>query len=527
MRRIPAALVGLLLLAVAVPVTSVAAADFPSRDSRYNTYAEMVAELDRAVADHAAIVRKFSIGQSYQGRQLWTAKISDNVADDENEPEVFLDSLHHGREHLTVEQALAVLRWLTDGYGSDSTITRLVNTREVFITFMVNPDGGEYDLTGDPYRGWRKNRQPNSGSSNVGTDLNRNYDYHWGCCGGSSGATASNTYRGPRPFSAPETQAVRDFVESRVIGGRQQITTAISFHTAGEQVLWPYGWTRTNVPADMTVDDAAALAAIGRHMARKNGYTAMQSSDLYITDGDQIDWAYGRHRIFMYTFELYPRGVTSISRFYPADELIARETERNKSAILFLIDAAGCRYGLTGRAVANCGPFYDDLEVSRGWDVDPNGTDTATAGGWQRLNPQATNYQSTTATSGSIALVTGAAAGHTHSANDVDGGVTTIRSPEIVLPAAVGRLTYRWYFAHSSTSSVDDRFQAIIEAGGTRTVVRTEAGEANTDRPAWASASVDLTPWAGQTIRIVFAATDGAGDSIVEAAVDDVRVTRP
>ncbi len=52
---------------------------------------------------------------------------------------------------------------------------------------MVNPDGGEYDLTGSPYRAWRKNRQPNAGSSYVGTDLNRNYDYRWGCCGGSSG----------------------------------------------------------------------------------------------------------------------------------------------------------------------------------------------------------------------------------------------------------------------------------------------------------------------------------------------------
>ena len=32
----------------------------------------------------------------------------------------------------------------------------------------------------------------------------------------------------------------------------------------------------------------------------------MQSSSLYVTDGDEIDWAYGREHIFMYTFELYP-----------------------------------------------------------------------------------------------------------------------------------------------------------------------------------------------------------------------------
>ena len=36
-----------------------------------------------------------------------------------------------------------------------------------------------------------------------------------------------------------------------------------------------------------------------------------------------------------------------------------------------------------------------------------------------------------------------------------------------------------------------------------------------------------MTPWAGQTIRIVFEATDAAPDSLVEAGVDDVRIERP
>jgi hypothetical protein len=524
MRALPAALAGLLLLATAAPV----AAGFPSKDARYHDYAEMVAELNKAVADHPAIVQKFSIGESYQHRQIWAAKISDNVGTDENEPEVLIDALHHAREHLTVEQALAALRWLSDGYPSNSTVKRLVDTREIFIVFMVNPDGGEYDLTGSPYRAWRKNRQPNAGTTNVGTDLNRNYDYHWGCCGGSSGSTASFTYRGPKAFSAPEARAMRDFINSRVVGGRQQIRAAVTLHTAGEQVLWPYGYTRADVPADMTADDHAALRTIGGRLAGKNGYTPMQSSSLYITDGDEIDWAYGRHRIFMYTFELYPAGVTSSSRFYPPDEVIGRETERNKSAILYLIDVAGCLYAPIAKTQTHCGPLNDDFEVSRGWAVDPLGTDTATGGVWQRLNPAGTNYQANTVTSGSIALVTGAAAGSTSSANDLDGGATSVRSPAIALPSAVGRLTFRYYLAHASNASAADTFQAFVEeSDGTRTLVRAEAGAANTDRPAWASASIPLTPWAGQTVRIVFVATDGGPDSLVEAAVDDVRVTRP
>ena len=124
-----------------------AAADFPDRDSRYHDYAEMEAEIKAVEAAKPAIVDVFKFGTSYQGRTIWAAKISDNVATDENEPEILFDALHHAREHMTVEQALYLLHLLADNYGSDATITNLVNSREVWIVFALNPDGGEYDLT--------------------------------------------------------------------------------------------------------------------------------------------------------------------------------------------------------------------------------------------------------------------------------------------------------------------------------------------------------------------------------------------
>jgi carboxypeptidase T len=528
-RRIALTVLGLSLLALAAP-TSAAAADFPSKDSGYHNYAEMVAEIVDAEADHPDIVDRFSIGHSYRGRHIWAVKVSDNVATDENEPEVFFDGLHHAREHITVEQTLAILRWLTDDYGSDEKITQLVDTREIWIVFAVNPDGGEYDLTGSPYRAWRKNRQPNSGSSYIGTDLNRNYGYRWGCCGGSSGATSSSTYRGSRAFSAPETRAVRDFIDSRVVGGRQQIRTAITFHSAGEEILWPYGYTRTDVPGDMTVDDHAALVAIGKRMASQNGYQPKQSSSLYITDGDQIDWAYGVHRIFMYTFELYPShaDVSSTARFYPPDEVLTRETNRNRTAVLELISRAGCVYSILGKSTTHCGPLFEDFEASTGWSRNPDGTDTATAGRWERANPQKTTYQGNGTTSGSRALVTGYLAGAGPASYDLDGGVTTIRSKPVTLGPTVGSLTFRYYFAHASNASSADWFRAFVEVdGGERTLVREEKGAANTDTPGWVLVTVPMTPYAGQTVRIVFQAADGAGASTIEAAVDDVRISRP
>lgn len=321
--------------------------DFPSYDSAYHNYSEMVARINAVTTNYPSIVKKFSIGRSYEGRELWAVKISDNVATDEAEPEVLYTSLHHAREHLTVEMALYTLDLFTQGYGSDSQITNLVNGREIYIVFNLNPDGGEYDISTGSYKLWRKNRQPNSGSTYVGTDLNRNYGYKWGCCGGSSGSKSSDTYRGASAFSAPETAAMRDFINSRVVGGNQQIKALITFHTYSELILYPYGYTYTDVPSDMTTDDWNVFRTMANTMAQTNGYSPQQSSDLYITDGDMTDWAYGVHKIFAFTFEMYPRN--SNPGFYPPDEVISRETSRNKSAVLYLADKASCPYSVIGK----------------------------------------------------------------------------------------------------------------------------------------------------------------------------------
>src|SRR4051812_15418283 len=225
------------------PDTGIGTLDFPSADSRYHNFAELTSEVNAIVAAHPTIARRSVIGTSYQGRDIMAIKISDNVGTDESEPEVLFTHHQHAREHLTVEMALYLLHQLTDNYGSDSRITNLVNTREIWILPDLNPDGGEYDIATGSYRSWRKNRQPNSGSSSVGTDLNRNWAYNWGCCGGSSGSTSSETYRGSAGESAPEVKVVANFVRSRVVGGKQQIKAGIDFHTYSQLVLWPYGYT--------------------------------------------------------------------------------------------------------------------------------------------------------------------------------------------------------------------------------------------------------------------------------------------
>ena len=526
-----AILVVLFLFALLAEAVSAAEPNFPAKDALYHNYPEMVDEIMATQAAYPNLVKVSSIGKSYQGRELWIAKVSDNVATDEAEPEILIDALHHSREHLTTEQALYLLKVLTHDYATDATVKSVVDNREIWIVFALNPDGMQYDLTGTPYRAWRKNRQPNAGSTAVGTDLNRNYDYDWGCCHGSSGVRSSLTYRGPRAFSAPETQAMRDFVRSRVIGGRQQIRLHITLHTNGQLVLWPYGHTKTDIPADMTRADHAAFVTLGRRMAARNGYTAKQSSDLYITDGDQIDWMYGRYRIFSFTWELYPTEHYRTSDFYPPDEQIAGAVSKNRSALLYAIGQSWCPWAAVVTTKVNCGPLYDDFEINRGWVRDPHGTDTATSGGWQIGNPVQVNAagpkQLGTTVSGRYDLVTGALVSATNK-NDIDGGTTTIRSAPVDLPATPGPLTFRYYFAHGSNSDASDWFRVWVEApDGTLTTVRRELGRPADDDARWIAVRVPLTAWAGQKIRIVIGAADGGRASTVEAAVDDLRIERP
>ncbi|MFJ9552944.1 M14 family metallopeptidase [Nocardiopsis sp. NPDC101807] len=323
-------------------------------DPGYTGYAELVGVIDEVVAAHPDIAARSVIGRSHEGRDLLAVKISDNVDVDEDQPEVLFVHAQHAREHLTVEMAVHLMRMLTDGYGSDPRITDLVDGREIWILPNVNPDGSEYDMAGSTWRNWRKNRQPNEGSSSPGTDLNRNWAYEWGCCGGSSGNPGSATYRGPAPESAPEVRVVADFVRGRVVGGEQQITAAVDFHTYSELILWPFGHTYDDVADGMTQEEYDTHAALGEHMAEANGYTPQQSSDLYVTDGSINDWLWGDQRIVNFTYEMYPRSAAG-GGFYPPSSVIERETARNEEAVLRLLDYADCPYRIIGEEAAYCG----------------------------------------------------------------------------------------------------------------------------------------------------------------------------
>jgi hypothetical protein len=142
----------------------------------YRTYSEATAVLQGLVAAHPTRAALTSIGTTHEGRTIPALAISDNVGVDESEPEVLLMGCHHARELMSVEMPLQFAEYLLSHYGSDPQVTQLVDTREIWIVPIVNPDGYVYvqnNHTGASTNWWRKNRRNNGNGTFV--DVNRNY----------------------------------------------------------------------------------------------------------------------------------------------------------------------------------------------------------------------------------------------------------------------------------------------------------------------------------------------------------------
>ncbi len=172
--------------------------------------------------------------------------------------------------------------------------------------------------------------------------------------------------------------------------------------------------------------------------------------------------------------------------------------------------------------------FWDDFETDQGWVVNPNGIDTATSGAWLRANPDSVYYygykQLGTTVSGSYDLVTGPLAGSSSGSYDLDGGLTSIRSPQITLPT--GRditLSFSYYLAHYTNSSTADYLRIKIVGSTTATLFQ-ELGANNDDDAIWSSYTASLNNYAGQTVYLLIEAADASTASLVEAAIDDVLI---
>jgi carboxypeptidase T len=314
---------------------------FPEQDGRYHDYEEMTAALRTVVEENPEIMRMYSLGRTWQGRNIWAVQINAHgeFYDEGHQsglPGIVFMGNHHAREHLSAEIPLMLIKYIGSNWRFDAEISRLVQNRDIFIIPMVNPDGVEYDISGSRYKMHRKNMRSNRNGGFfrrdcLGVDLNRNYGFAWGT-GGSSTDPCSDVYKGPEPFSEPETQTIKAFVENR-----PNLKVLLSYHTFSELILYPWGHSYDPIPDK---EAHRAYRNMAQAMAQWNHYTPQQSSELYIASGDTTDWSWGTLGIFSFTFELSPKNMWGGGGFYPGDEIIERVFADNLRPALFLMDIA-------------------------------------------------------------------------------------------------------------------------------------------------------------------------------------------
>ncbi|MEJ5301961.1 MAG: PKD domain-containing protein [Bacteroidales bacterium] len=305
----------------------------PNVPSGYYTYQQIINIADSLVGAFPDICQKIIIGQSGQGRQLAVLKISDNATTNEAEPEVFFEAGIHGDEIGTVENIIRFARDLCKGYGTNTQITNLVNTREIFLLLMVNPDG----------------RESMSRYNANYVDINRDGGYMWNGEGNS-----------PAAWSQVETKAIRNFLNQR------HFVVFTDYHSGTEFISYPWSY-RPDVTLDQT--HIHNLAAV---YANNSGYSnipyAAGYAGMYPINGSTKDFNYGMWGSVAWSIEI------SNSKQPPASQ-IYYYYNKNKPAMLSIIQYAGYGIGgmvydsITGQPVAaririnGTVPIYNDPEV--------------------------------------------------------------------------------------------------------------------------------------------------------------------
>jgi len=282
--------------------------------SCYRTVEETFATAAGIATNYPDLAEWIDVGDSWEksvgqpdGYDMMVLRLT-NESIPGDKPALFVTSAIHARELTTAELSTRFAEYLIDNYNVDADVTWLLDYHEIHLLLQTNPDGRKEAEAG---LSWRKNTNENYcgvTSNNRGADLNRNFTYMWNCCGGSSDNPCDSTYHGPYAGSEPETQAVMSYMQSIIPDQRGDALddvapidatgVYIDFHSYGELVMWPWGFTNDSPP------NGPGMQTLGRKWAYFNDYTPRQAIGLYPTDGATKDFAYGVLGIPGYTIEL-------------------------------------------------------------------------------------------------------------------------------------------------------------------------------------------------------------------------------
>ncbi|ORY44403.1 hypothetical protein BCR33DRAFT_679463 [Rhizoclosmatium globosum] len=231
-----------------------------------------------------------SAGKTYQGRDVNVFSVGTGPYG------VLLHGGIHAREWVSPSTVTYIASQLVNYPGLLSNFT-------FYIMPVVNPDGYAYtrDPNGDRYH--RKNMQPNNGTNCIGTDVNRNFGFHWGEAGASNDP-CSEQYFGTSGFSSPESKIIADFVKSK-----PNMVGYIDFHSYSELFMFANGYSCTNKAKDYAVLLKGSQLAVDAIKAVHG--EEFENGDIcnviYQASGNTVDYMYNVLNVtYSYAVELRP-----------------------------------------------------------------------------------------------------------------------------------------------------------------------------------------------------------------------------
>jgi hypothetical protein len=262
----------------------------------YHSYTSIVRELDSLQRAYPSLIRVMNIGASLQNRIMVAVKIAKDVGKEYDRPAILFDGCHHSNEVMGAEICMAAVNELLSRYGQDVEVTRWIDQYAIYVVPVVNVDGYTIVTSGQDPR-WRKNARDTDGKPGLhfpeGVDLNRTYDFNW--AHGGSSDSMSGRYRGPFPFSEPETRAFADFARQK------RFLLSITYHSQGEVIYYPWNWNGHKAPDDRLLTSIAqGLGRSIKTMRSDSTYRAEYGAGLV---GQSYTWLYGALGTFDFVVE--------------------------------------------------------------------------------------------------------------------------------------------------------------------------------------------------------------------------------
>jgi len=263
----------------------------------FQTYGDIYQWISEQETAHQSIVKKISIGNTFNSLPIHALQIGGSSVGS-----IVIHCGIHAREWISPSTCC----WIIDQIlNQDPEGPSLYQKYSIIIIPVLNADGYDYTHTTD--RLWRKNRQLNSGTSCIGTDLNRNFDYDFGGSGASS-SPCSDIYHGRTAYSAPESKAV-----STLLNSLSSVPAYIDIHAYGALWMSPWGYNCQSVPPDYGQMGATMQASVNAVRA-VNGRSYVYGpgcQTIYKTSGDCCDDSYGNLGIIdSYTIEAFGNSFT-------------------------------------------------------------------------------------------------------------------------------------------------------------------------------------------------------------------------